>query len=73
MKNRDILKALTLFTQFGISMVTPIIISIVFFKFIADKLFSGNNMVVVFGVILGALTSFWTMYKMIKEKSDKNE
>ena len=72
-KNRDIFKAISLFSQFGISMITPIIISIVFFKFIADKLFSGNNMVVVFGVVLGALTSFWTMYKMIKEKNDKNE
>lgn len=66
-KNRDIFKAISLFSQFSVSMITPVIISVVLFKFIADKLFSGSKFVVILGVIIGAGSSFLTMYKMIKE------
>ncbi len=72
-KNRDIFKAISLFSQFGISMITPVLISVIFFKFIADKLFSSSKLVIILGVIIGAGSSFLTMYKMIKRTSDKNE
>lgn len=72
-KNRDIFKAISLFSQFGISMITPVLISVIFFKFIADKLFSSSKLVIILGVIIGAGSSFLTMYKMIKALNKKDE
>lgn len=68
-KRAQTVRALGMISGFGISMITPIALCV----FVALKLknrFNLSNAVVVFAVVLGAASSFWTMIKIIKSVSD---
>ena len=70
---REILKALSMISQFGISMITPILLCVLLAKFLVNRYFPSQNWIIVFGVILGALSSFYSMIKLIGQINKKDE
>lgn len=68
-KRREILKALTMISQFGINMIVPILLCTFIAKYVTDKFFPNHKYIIVIGVILGAASSFSSMMKMIKAMS----
>ena len=70
---RESLKALSMISQFGISMITPILLCVLLAKFLVNRYFPSQNWIIVFGVILGALSSFYSMIKLIGQINKKDE
>jgi len=64
-KNRSILKALSMVSQFGINMLVPIIIC-VFIGMKLDAVF-GTNFLVVVMFFIGALAGFTNIMRMARE------
>lgn len=72
-KNRaEVLRALSMITGFGISMVTPVLLCVFAAKFLQKK-FGLPDWIMPAAVLLGAASSFWSMIKMIKTNSKKDE
>ncbi len=65
MKNKnEILKALSSITQVGLTVLSPIAACLIISKLIADK-FGLPNYVIVIGVVLGAISGFYSMIKYL--------
>ena len=71
----EILKALSMISQFGISMIAPILLCTFAAKYLTDRFFQNHRYIIVIGIVLGATSSFVSMLKMIKaiSKSGKDE
>ncbi len=63
---RDLIKALSAFTQLGISVVVSFLLWILIAAWV-KRTFSLGNVVMVIGVILGAGSGFMSFIKNIKE------
>ena len=63
---KEILKALGLLTQIGISMLVPILIS-VFIGSLIDKFFGCSPVFLIIFIIMGVIASFRTLYMITKE------
>lgn len=61
MKNREIIKALSMLTQVGISMFVPIFICILIGSYIDTKLNTGAVFLIIF-TIVGVISAFRTLY-----------
>lgn len=74
-EKRDILRALSMISQFGISMITPILLCVLLARFMINRFFSGQSWIIVLGVILGAASSVYSMVKLVKmmSNSEKDE
>ena len=71
--NKDVQKTLVLITQFGISMIVPIVLCMFLGMFVADKLSAPIITVPFF--VLGALAGFRNVYILAKSvyKDDKKK
>ena len=71
--NKDVQKTLVLVTQFGISMIVPIVLCMFLGMFVADKLSAPIITVPFF--VLGALAGFRNVYILAKSvyKDDKKK
>lgn len=74
------LKYFTYFTQIGLAMAVPILLSIWFCKFLQEK-FQLGNWILLIGIVFGVGTAFTnliktlqsTLLKPIREKDEKDE
>lgn len=63
---KEILKALGLLTQIGISMLVPILISVIIGSLL-DKFFKCDPIFLIIFIIMGVMASFRTLYMITKE------
>ena len=69
MKNRSVFAALAMITQFGISVITPILLCILAASWLRGR-FGLGDWVVLVGVLLGVGSSFLSMMKLIRQMSE---
>lgn len=74
--NRDVMKALTMISQIGISMLVPIVLCFFFGRWLDDKFGTGFWMIVM--TILGVLTAYRNLFALTKpllkgERERENE
>ncbi len=65
MKNRETITALSMITQFGLSMIVTLLLCVFGAKYLKDKFFLGNWIMIV-GIIVGILCSVITMINFVK-------
>lgn len=65
--NKDTLRNLTLITQIGLSVITPILIG-VYLGQIIDKKFGLNGVFSIIFIIVGAAAGFLNIFKLSKRK-----
>jgi len=69
---KDVIKALSMLTQVGITLITPILLCILFASWLVRKLGIGS-WVVILGAVIGAASGFLNLWKQFKAivKDDK--
>ena len=63
-KNKDIVRALSSFSQVSLSVISPIIACLIIGKFLVDKFGLPNYVVAVF-IGLGAISVLYSMFKFL--------
>lgn len=69
MKNKSVIAALGMITQFGLSTLTPMLLCILGAVWLKAR-FSLGDWVVLVGVLLGAGSGFLSMLKMIRSMAE---
>ena len=69
MKNKSVITALGMVTQFGISTITPMLLCIFAALWLKNR-FELGDWVVLVGVLLGVGSGFMSMMKMIRQMSE---
>lgn len=69
MKNKSVITALGMVTQFGITTITPILLCIFAALWLKNR-FGLGDYVILIGVLLGVGSSFLSMMKMIRQMSE---
>ena len=69
---KDVIKALSMLTQVGITLLTPILLCILFTSWLVRK-FGIGSWVVIVGAVIGVASGFLNLYKQFKVmiKDDK--
>ena len=63
-KNKEIVKALSSFTQVSLSVISPIVACLIIGKFLVDKFGLPNYVIAVF-IGLGAISGLYSMIKFV--------
>ncbi len=72
MKKNSIVTALTMITQFGISVITPPILCILAARWLQSR-FNFGDWIMIAGILLGAASGVASMFKTIKYMSRLSE
>ncbi len=72
MKNKPVLAALAMVTQFGLGTVTPMILCILAALWLKSR-FALGDWAVLIGVLLGVGSGFMSMIKMIRQMNELNK
>jgi ATP synthase protein I len=70
--NKDVLKNLTLISQIGISIITPILLGVYLGNFI-DKKLGTNGVFAIILIIVGAAAGFLNIFKLTGSNNDKRK
>ena len=66
----EIAKALSMITQIGISVITPVLICVFGAKYLVEKFLPGHKYLI---AILGAASGIYTMIKLIRGITDSKK
>ena len=64
-KNFEFFKALSMITQFALSILTPIILCMLLAGYLKRRFMLGSGIMIIF-IIIGAASGFYSMIKLIK-------
>ncbi len=62
----EIAKALSMLTQIGISVISPVLFCVFAAKYLVEKFFSGHKYLIAIGALLGGASGIYTMIKLIR-------
>lgn len=63
---KDVIKALSMLTQIGITLITPILLCILLASWLVNK-FGISNWVVIIGAMIGVASGFLNVWKIVKD------
>ena len=69
----EIAKALSMITQIGISVITPVLICVFGAKYLVEKFLPGHKYLIAIGALLGAASGIYTMIKLIRGITDSKK
>ena len=61
----EIAKALSMLTQIGISVISPVLLCVFGAKYLVDKFLPGHKYLIAVGALLGAASGIYSMIKLI--------